>query len=455
MKVFNSILDTIGNTPLIRINKIGKDKIKATLLAKVEYFNPGNSIKDRIGYQMVIDAEEKGLLKPFGTIIECTSGNTGMGLALAACVKGYKAIFTTTDKQSKEKIDVLRAMGAEVIVCPTNVSHDDPRSYHSVAHKLSEEIPNSYWVNQYENLSNRKAHYLTTGPEIFEQTDGKITHFVSTIGTGGTMTGTSMYLKEKNPAIQTLAVDALGSILKKYKETGKKDMTESYPYLIEGIGQDLIPGNFDFSVIDYVEQVSDKDAANMCRRLAEEEGIFTGYSGGAVLQGVLQMADRFKEGDVVVIIFHDHGSRYVGKVYNDDWMRERGFLEEKEITAQSIVQRKKYINDLVFVSPDEKVIEAIAKMKDKSLTQLPVMENNKIIGSISESAVLNLLLENVNVREQEVKSVMGKPFPHVGWNSTSNEISKLITRENSAVLVEKPTGEMAIITEFDLIEAMA
>jgi cystathionine beta-synthase len=455
MKVFNSILDTIGNTPLIRINKIGKDKIKATLLAKVEYFNPGNSIKDRIGYQMVIDAEEKGLLKPFGTIIECTSGNTGMGLALAACVKGYKAIFTTTDKQSKEKIDVLRAMGAEVIVCPTNVSHDDPRSYHSVAHKLSEEIPNSYWVNQYENLSNRKAHYLTTGPEIFEQTDGKITHFVSTIGTGGTITGTSMYLKEKKPAIQTLAVDALGSILKKYKETGKKDMTESYPYLIEGIGQDLIPGNFDFSVIDYVEQVSDKDAANMCRRLAEEEGIFTGYSGGAVMQGVLQMADRFKEGDVVVIIFHDHGSRYVGKVYNDDWMRERGFLEETEITAQSIVQRKKDIKDLVFVSPDEKVIEAIAKMKDKSLTQLPVMENNKIIGSISESAVLNLLLENVNVREQEVKSVMGKPFPHVGWHSTSNEISKLITRENSAVLVEKPTGEMAIITEFDLIEAMA
>lgn len=455
MKVFNNILETIGNTPLIKINKIGKDKIKATLLAKVEYFNPGNSIKDRIGYQMVIDAEEKGLLKPGGTIIECTSGNTGMGLALAACVKGYKAIFTTTDKQSKEKIDVLRAMGAEVIVCPTNVSHDDPRSYHSVAHKLSEEIPNSYWVNQYENLSNRKAHYITTGPEIFDQTDGKITHLVSTIGTGGTMTGTSMYLKEKNPAIQTLAVDALGSILKKYKETGKKDMNEAYPYLIEGIGQDLIPGNFDFSVIDYVEQVSDKDAANMCRRLAEEEGIFTGYSGGAVMQGVLQMADRFKEGDVVVIIFHDHGSRYVGKVYNDDWMRDRGFLEEEEITAKSIVQRKKDIKHLVFVRPDEKVIEAISKMKEKSLTQLPVMENEKIIGSISESAVLNLLLENVNVREQEVKSVMGKPFPHVGWHSTSNEISKLITRDNSAVLVEKPTGELAIITEFDLIEAMA
>ncbi len=455
MKVFNNILETIGNTPLVRINKIGKDKIKATLLAKIEYFNPGNSIKDRIGYQMVIDAEAQGLLKPGGTIIECTSGNTGMGLALAACVKGYKAIFTTTDKQSKEKIDVLRAMGAEVIVCPTNVSHDDPRSYHSVAHKLSEEVPNSYWVNQYENLSNRKAHYLTTGPEIFEQTDGKITHFISTIGTGGTMTGTSMYLKEKNPAIQTLAVDALGSILKKYKETGEKDMKEAYPYLIEGIGQDLIPGNFDFSVIDYVDQVSDKDAANMCRRLAEEEGIFTGYSGGAVMQGVLQMADRFQEGDVVVIIFHDHGSRYVGKVYNDDWMRERGFLEEEEVTAQSIVQRKKDIKDLVFVAPEEKVIDAILKMKDKSLTQLPVMENNQIIGSISESTVLNLLLENRNVREQDVKSVMGKPFPHVGWHSTSNEISKLITRDNSAVLVEKPTGELAIITEFDLIEAMA
>jgi len=455
MKVYNNILETIGNTPLVKINKIGKDIIKADLYAKVEYFNPGNSIKDRIGYQMVIDAEAQGLLKPGGTIIECTSGNTGMGLALAAAVKGYKAIFTTTDKQSKEKIDILRAVGAEVIVCPTNVAHDDPKSYHSVAHRLSLDIPNSYWINQYENLSNRKAHYLTTGPEIFEQTDGKITHFVATIGTGGTMTGTAMYLKEKNKDIQTLAVDAQGSILKAYKETGKMDMSQAYPYLIEGIGQDLIPGNFDFEFIDFVEQVSDKDAAQMCRRLAREEGLFTGYSGGAVMQGVLQMADRFKEGDVVVIVFHDHGSRYVGKVYNDDWMRERGFLEDDEVTAKTILQRKREIKNLVSVAAEHKVIDAFNLMKEMGLTQLPVMEGDSMVGSISEHSILNLIVENGNARDIAVGDVMSKPFPVVDWNAPSSEISKYITRENSAVLVNKPTGELAIITEFDLIEAMA
>lgn len=326
MQYYKNILETIGNTPLIELNKIGKDKIKAKLLAKVEYFNPGNSIKDRIGLQLVLDAEASGKLQPGGTIIECTSGNTGMGLALAAAVKGYKCIFTTTDKQSKEKVDILRALGAEVIVCPNTAPNGDPDNYHEVAHRLSLEIPNSYFVNQYENLSNRKAHYLTTGPEIWQQTDGKITHFVVTIGTGGSVTGTSMFLKEQNKNIQTLGVDAFGSILKAYKETGEKDMTQAYPYLIEGIGQDIIPGNFDFDYIDYVEQVTDKDAALMCRRLAQEEGIFVGYSGGAAMQGVLQMADRFTENDVVVIIFHDHGSRYVAKVYNDEWMKEKGFM---------------------------------------------------------------------------------------------------------------------------------
>lgn len=326
MQYYKNILEAIGNTPLIELNKIGKDKIKAKLLAKVEYFNPGNSIKDRIGLQLVLDAEASGKLRPGGTIIECTSGNTGMGLALAAAVKGYKCIFTTTDKQSKEKVDILRALGAEVIVCPNAAPNGDPDNYHEVAHRLSLETPNSYFVNQYENLSNRKAHYLTTGPEIWQQTDGKITHFVVTIGTGGSVTGTSMYLKKQNKNIQTLGVDAFGSILKAYKETGEKDMTQAYPYLIEGIGQDIIPGNFDFDYIDYVEQVTDKDAALMCRRLAQEEGIFVGYSGGAAMQGVLQMADRFTENDVVVIIFHDHGSRYVAKVYNDEWMKEKGFL---------------------------------------------------------------------------------------------------------------------------------
>lgn len=321
----DNILSTIGNTPLVRVNKV-LEGVKATVAIKLETTNPGHSIKDRMALKMVEDAEAAGKLKPGGTIIECTSGNTGMGLALAACVKGYKCIFTTTDKQSPEKFDILRAMGAEVIVCPTDVSSDDPKSYYSVAERLSKETENSFWCNQYDNLSNRKAHYLSTGPEIWKQTEGKITHLIAGVGTGGTISGTGKYLKEKNPDIKIWGVDTYGSALKKYHETGEFDEKEIYPYITEGIGEDIIPKNIDFEVIDHMEKVSDKDGALMCRRLAREEGMLLGYSAGSAVAGLAQLKDKLTEDDVVVIVIHDHGTRYIGKLYNDDWMKKNDFI---------------------------------------------------------------------------------------------------------------------------------
>lgn len=327
MDIKNNILETIGNTPLIRINKITQT-LPCQVLAKVDYFNPGNSIKDRMAVKMIEVAEREGKLKPGGTIIECTSGNTGMGLALAAVVKGYKCIFTTTDKQSREKIDILRAVGAEVIVCPTDVAPEDPGSYYSIAQRLAKEIPNAFHANQYDNLANRLAHYESTGPELWEQTDGKITHFVSTAGTGGTITGTAMFLKQKNPNIKIWAIDAFGSLLTHYYKTGLIDMTKVHPYLSEGFGEDFVPENFDMSLIDYFEQVTDKDGAIMARRIAREEGIFCGYSAGSCLQGLMQLKEHLKKDDLVVCIFHDHGSRYMGKIYNDQWMIEQGFMHQ-------------------------------------------------------------------------------------------------------------------------------
>lgn len=325
MDIKNNILETIGKTPLIRLNKITSELV-CPVLAKVEYFNPGNSIKDRMALKMVETAEKEGKIQPGGTFIECTSGNTGMGLALAAAVKGYKCIFTTTDKQSKEKLDVLRAVGAEVIVCPTDVEPDDPRSYYSVARKLASETPNSFHFNQYDNLANRLAHYEGTGPELWEQTEGKITHLIVATGTGGTVTGTAMYLKEKNPNIQVWAIDPFGSLLTHYFQTGEIDMSKVHPYISEGIGEDFLPGNYDMSVIDHFEQVTDKDGAIMARRIAKEEGILVGYSCGTALQGLMQLKDRLKSTDLPVVIFHDHGSRYVAKIYNDEWMKQKGFL---------------------------------------------------------------------------------------------------------------------------------
>jgi cystathionine beta-synthase len=327
MSYYNNILETIGNTPLVRLNKVA-ESISATVLAKVETTNPGNSVKDRMALKMVEDAEKRGDLKPGGTIIECTSGNTGMGIAIAAAVKGYRCIFTTTDKQSKEKVDMLKAVGAEVIVCPTNVTSEDPRSYYSIAKRLNEETPNSYWCNQYDNFSNREAHFESTGPEIWEQTDGKITHFVVGVGTGGTISGVGRYLKSKNPNIKIWGIDTYGSVFKKYHETGIFDEKEIYPYVTEGIGEDILPKNEDFGVIDLFEKVTDKDAAVMTRMLAQQEGILVGNSAGSAMAGLIQLKDQLKPEDVVVVLFHDHASRYIGKIFNDEWMRERGFLDD-------------------------------------------------------------------------------------------------------------------------------
>ncbi len=321
-----NILGTIGNTPLVKINKITED-LPCLVLAKYEPLNPGNSVKDRMAVKMIEDAEEAGLLKPGGTIVEGTSGNTGMGLALAAIVKGYKCIFVMADKQSKEKVDILKAVGAEVVVCPTAVEPDDPRSYYSVSKRLAEETPNAWYVNQYDNLSNTKAHYESTGPEIWKQTDGKITHFVVGVGTGGTISGVGKYLKEQNPNIKIWGVDTYGSVFKKYHETGIFDENEIYPYVTEGIGEDILPKNVDFSVIDGFTKVTDKDGAVYTQRLAKEEGMFLGNSAGSAIKGVLQLKEHFTKDDVVVVLFHDHGSRYVGKMFNDDWMKKMGYID--------------------------------------------------------------------------------------------------------------------------------
>ena len=326
MEYAKNILETIGNTPLIKINKL-TEELPCLVLAKYETFNPGNSVKDRMALKMIEDAEADGRLKPGGTIIEGTSGNTGMGLALAAIVKGYKCIFVLADKQSKEKCDILKAVGAQVIVCPTAVVPEDPRSYYSVSKRLAEETPNSWYVNQYDNPSNAKAHYESTGPEIWKQTDGKITHFVVGVGTGGTISGVGKYLKEQNPNIKIWGIDTYGSVFKKYHETGIFDEKEIYPYVTEGIGEDILPKNVDFSIIDGFTKVTDKDGAVYTQRLAKEEGMFLGNSAGSAIKGVLQLKEHFTKDDVVVVLFHDHGSRYIGKMFNDDWMRKQGYID--------------------------------------------------------------------------------------------------------------------------------
>ena len=450
--IYNNILETIGNTPLVKLNKITKE-IPATVLAKVETTNPGNSIKDRMALKMIEDAEKSGILKPGGTIIEGTSGNTGMGLAIAAVIKGYKCIFTTTDKQSKEKVDALRAFGAEVIVCPTNVEPEDPSSYYSVSSRLINEIPNSWKPNQYDNLSNSKAHYEQTGPEIWEQTGGKVTHLVVGVGTGGTICGTGKYLKEKNPNIKVLGIDTYGSVFKKYHETGVFDKDEIYPYITEGIGEDFLPANVDFKLIDHFEKVSDRDAAIMTRRIPREEGIFVGNSAGSALAGLMQMKHMFKEGDVVVVIFHDHGTRYLGKMFNDDWMRDRGFLDIKSPRAIDLIERHKHLK-LVTVEAGETVDAAFAKMRKYDVSQVPVIRGTEFVGSLSDRHLYASICENPDLKQEKIESVMEKPFPFVAAQSKLEEISRAINKDNDAVLVRDMLGTVHIITKYDVIEAI-
>ena len=451
MDIKNNILETIGNTPLIRLNKIIKG-FPCTVLAKVDYFNPGNSIKDRMALKMVEVAEQEGRLKPGGTIIEGTSGNTGMGLALAAVVKGYKCGFVTTDKQSKEKADILKAVGAEVIVCPTNVLPEDSRSYYSVAARLAKEIPNSCHMNQYDNLANRLAHYETTGPEIWKQTDGKITHLVCTAGTGGTITGTAMYLKEKNPGIQVWAIDVYGSLLTKYFRTGETDMNEVHPYISEGFGEDFVPKNYDMSVIDHFEQVTDKDGAVMARKLAKEEGLFCGYSAGSCFQGLTQLKSRLKKDDLVVCIFHDHGSRYVGKIYNDQWMIERGFLDVK--TFKDVVSARG-AKRLITATPGQTVAEAVELMKKYDIEQLPVMQDDEPVGAISEGGLFLKVFNNPEIKNASVKDVAEPPLPLVDFDTPVEKLGSLIHKGNGAVLARDEAGTFHIVTKYDVLQAMS
>lgn len=456
----DNILGTIGNTPLVKINKLTQD-LPCTVLAKIEFFNPGCSVKDRIGVSMIDYAEREGLLKPGGTIIEGTSGNTGTGLALVAISKGYRCIFTTTDKQSQEKIDVLQALGAEVIICPTNVEPDDPRSYYSVASRLSREIPNAYYPNQYDNPANTQAHYETTGPEIWDQTEGKITHFIAGAGTGGTISGVSRYLKDQNPGVKVIGVDPYGSVYYKYYHTREFDAKEIYPYITEGVGEDILAGNMDFDRVDDYVRVTDKEAMVMTRRLARQEGMFVGQSCGMAMSGALQWLDTHRgeitEEDLVVVLLPDSGFRYLSKTYNDKWMRNNGFLDEAtQLTAKQVLELRRKSSVVVAVGASDTLGEAILKMTEFGISQVPVLDGDELVGSLTESRILSRLIESPEARDEKVAAMMGDPLPVVSEAIDIEELTAHLDQATGAVLVkeDESTGYQ-IITRSDLIGALA
>lgn len=451
--VFDDILGTIGHTPLVRLNRITRE-VPATVYAKVETFNPGHSIKDRMAVRMIEDAERRGDLKPGATIIEGTSGNTGMGLAIAAIVKGYKCIFTTTDKQSPEKVDALRAFGAEVIVCPTDVDPEDPRSYYSVSSRLVSETPNGWKANQYDNLSNSAAHYESTGPEIWEQTEGRVDHLIVGVGTGGTISGAGRYLKEKKPSVKVWGIDTYGSVFKKYKETGVFDKQEIYPYVTEGIGEDFLPQNVDFSVVDHFEKVTDRDAAIYTREIVRQEGIWVGYSGGSAIGGLLQLKANFRAGETVVVIFHDHGTRYVGKMFNPEWMRMMGYENLGGPTARALVKNKK-VTDVVGVEETDTVEQAILRMSENDFSQIPVLHAQRIVGSLSETHVYSAMVKDPSIRTQPVRAIMQKPFRYVDIETPVRLLAGMITPQSPAVLVRDfPANKIYILTGYDVLAAI-
>ena len=453
-RISDTVLDTIGDTPMVRIRRLTAGLVDAEVLAKVETTNPGNSIKDRMAVRMIEDAERTGQLRPGGTIIEGTSGNTGMGLAIAAVVKGYKCIFTTTDKQSKEKVDALKAFGAEVIVCPTNVAPEDPRSYYSVSSRLEREVPNAWKADQYDNPSNAAAHHDSTGPEIWEQTGGTVTHLVVGVGTGGTISGAGRFLKEKNPAIKVWGIYTYGSVFKKFNDTGVFDKNEIYPYITEGIGEDFLPKNVDFDVIDGFEKVTDKDAALMTRRIAREEGIFAGNSAGSAMAGLLQLKDKFAANDVVVVIFHDHGSRYLGKMFNDEWMREKGFLEQTGLTARDLVVSA-MAGELQSIEGRETVEAAVRLMAQHDFSQITIMDEDRLVGSLNESQLFQELRRSSAVKKQPVETIMQPAFAFADISTPVEQLSAMITAHNPAVLVRDfKSDKTFIITRSDLIRVL-
>jgi cystathionine beta-synthase len=452
----NNILEAVGNTPLIRLNRMAQG-IAAEVWVKADYINPGGSVKDRIGITMIDDAEKRGLLRPGGTIIEGTSGNTGMGLALVAAVRGYKMVFTITDKQSKEKIDLLKALGAEVIVCPTAVEPDDPRSYYSVAKKLAREIPNSFYPNQYENPMNPEAHYQTTGPEIWKDSEGKITHFVCGMGTGGTISGVGKYLKEQNPKVKIIGVDPFGSLYYEFFKTGK--VGKALTYVVEGIGEDIFPSTMNLKILDDIVQVNDQECFVVSRKLVKQEGIFTGGSGGGCVSGALRVARECKKGDMIVAFLPDTGMRYLSKVYSDEWMRERGYADaEVALTAKDVVNAKKQSGkskELVIARPFQTVYHALHMMQTQDISQIPIFEETTLIGAIYEDQILNLALKGKDLRKLVIREVMSKPLPVVSCDAPVERVTHLLSHEGPAVFVEMGNAHFEILTKYDLMSSIA